>query len=253
MAEAAALYSARVMHRRVKPAYRFVYRVFYLLLDIDRVDEGLSPLRLLSHNRFNWFSFHERDFGPGRDRPLRGWLEGLLREHGIELDGGRVRLLCMPRVLGYVFNPISIFYCEHADGGLRAILCQVNNTFGERHYYLLADGGRPMAYEMAHSADKVFHVSPFIGMSARYRFRFTRPCDRLSLVIREARDEHVFLTAALSGQRTRLDDRTLLAHGLGRPLMTLKVIAAIHWQALKIWFRGGRFHRKPPPPQKEVS
>lgn len=253
MAEAAAFYSAQVMHRRTRPAYRFVYRVFYLLLDIDRVDEGLAPLRLLSHNRFNWMSFHERDFGPGEERPLRPWIEALLQRHGIALAGGCVRLLCMPRVLGYVFNPISVFFCEHADGTLRAILCQVNNTFGERHYYLLADGGRSMAYEAAHSAEKVLHVSPFIGMSARYRFRFTRPGERLALVIREARDAQVFLSAALSGRRRPLDDRTLLAHGVGRPLMTLKVIAAIHWQALKIWRRGGRFHRKPPPPRTEVS
>jgi uncharacterized protein len=256
------LYPSRVMHLRQWPVrYRFGYRLFYLLLDIDRLAESALRPRLFSYNRWNLFSFHDRDHGARDGRPLRPWLEELLRTQGIDLDGGRIRLLCLPRVLGYVFNPISIYYCEHRDGTLRAILCEVHNTFGERHCYLLSRNGAAMDYDMPQHKAKLFHVSPLIGMGGEYRFRFQPPAQRFRVQIRllpqmpgqAGLAPRLLLAAALQGERRPLSDGRLLAQFLHMPLMTLKVTAAIHWQALKIWLRGAPFFRKPKPPLQEVS
>lgn len=243
-----------VMHRRLFPVrYRFAYRVFSLLLDLDELPALDRRLRLFSHNRFNLLSFHDRDHGPRRDAPLRPWIETLLREQGIELAGGPVRLLCFPRVLGYVFNPLSLWYCHHADGSLRAVLCEVSNTFGEHHGYLLHEGGAPLADPLRQSRDKRFHVSPFISMEARYSFRISRPGERLAVVIHEHQRGRLMLTASLTGRLAPLTDGRLLAAALRIPLLTLKVMILIHWQALKIWLRGAPFHRKPPPPEQEIT
>jgi uncharacterized protein len=147
---AAALYPSLVMHRRlVAPLYRFVYRVFYIVWDIDRIDEAVSGLRLMSRNRFNVLAIHDRDHGSGAPGGLRSWAETLLQSAGITLDGGRIRLLAFPRLFGFAFNPISMWYCEHRDGTLRAVIAEVRNTFGEKHCYLLASGGEPMPYQRA--------------------------------------------------------------------------------------------------------
>lgn len=251
---AAALYPARVSHRRrVPPYYRFVYRVFYLLLDVDRIAEAARGLRLFSHNRFNLLAFHDTDHGNGERGGLRAWAERVLTEAGIALEGGRIRLLCLPRVLGFGFNPISLWYCEHRDGSLRAVIAEVRNTFGEKHAYLLASGGAPMPYPLAQDKDKCFHVSPFFDLVGRYRFLLSEPGERLRLVIHESREGQPILDATLAAERRALSDSAVLGQVLRVPLMTLKVVGAIHWQALKIWLRGARFHRKPNPPQAEVT
>lgn len=242
------------MHRRlIAPLYRFVYRVFYLLLDVDRVDEAARPLRLFSHNRFNLLSFHDRDHGGEISGGLRAWAENILRNEGISLDGGRIRLLCMPRLFGYAFNPISLWYCEHADGKLRAVIAEVRNTFGEKHSYVLASGGEPMAYEQAQDKDKCFHVSPFFDLVGRYRFLLSEPGERLHVGIHESREGVPILDATVAAERRNLTDAAILGQVLRMPVMTLKVVAAIHWEALKIWLRGGRFHKKPEPPHLEVT
>jgi uncharacterized protein len=250
--EAGLLYPARVMHRRlVAPLYRFVYRVFYVLVDIDRLDELAEGLRFFSRNRFNLLSLHDRDHGDGRG--LRAWAERILRTGGVELGGGRIRLLCMPRVLGMSFNPISLWYCEHRDGGLRAVIVEVNNTFGEKHSYLLASAGAPLAYSQPYEKDKCFHVSPLFDMVGRYRFTLDEPGERLRVLIHETRLGTPILDAALAGERRMLDDGSIVRQVLALPLQMLKVIAAIHWQALKIWLRGASFHRAPAPPAREVT
>jgi uncharacterized protein len=249
----ACLYSSRVMHRRrVPPLYRFVYRVFYLLLDIDRIDEAAHGLRLFSHNRFNLLAFHDRDHGD-RSGHLRPWAEKVLAGAGIALEGGRIRLLALPRLLGHVFNPISLWYCEHRDGTLRAVIAEVSNTFGEKHCYLLSAGGAAMAYEAPLDKDKCFHVSPFLDLVGRYRFTVGEPGERLRLVIHETREGRPLLDAAVAGERRPLRDGAILKLVALMPLMTLKVVAAIHWEALKLWLRGARFHSKPAPPRAEVS
>jgi DUF1365 family protein len=251
---AASLYVARVAHRRrIAPFYRFVYQLFYLLFDVDRVDETARGLRLFSHNRFNLLALHGRDHGDGSGGSLRTWAEGVLRTRGIELAGGRIRLLCMPRLLGFAFNPISLWYCEHADGSLRAVIAEVRNTFGEKHCYVLASGGAPLTYEEPWDKEKCFHVSPFFDLVGRYRFRMNRPGERLRVVINESREGQPILDATLAGERRDLSDGTILWQVLRMPATTLKVVAAIHWEAVKIWLRGARFHRKPPPPEHGVS
>lgn len=258
--EAAALYPARVMHRRlVAPYYRFVYRVFYLLWDIDRIDEAARPLRWLSRNRFNVLGFRDRDHGfhidpaPGDPNPLRRWAEAALEAAGIDLAGGRIRLLAFPRLFGFAFNPISLWYCEHADGRLRAVIAEVRNTFGETHSYLLASDGAPMPYEQPYEKAKGFHVSPFFDLVGRYRFTLSEPGERLRVAIHETRDGVPILDATLACERRALTDRAILAQVARMPLMTFKVVAGIHWEALKIWLRGGKFHTKPPVPEHDIT
>jgi DUF1365 family protein len=246
------IYFTRVLHRRLVPVdYRFSYRVFSLLLDLD----GLPDLRLrfLSLNRFSLLSFHERDHGPRDGSPLRPWAEDLLRRKGIDIEGGRILLLCFPRVLGYGFNPLSIWYCHHRDGSLRAVIAEVNNTFDEHHFYLLCNGGFPLSWPVTQSVEKVFHVSPLMGMEARYDFRLAEPSDRLSVLIKQFQDGELTLVASQQGDGYALSDKHLLAAFFRVPLMTFKVMAAIHWQALKIWLRGAPFFPKPAPPVEKVT
>lgn len=250
----ACLYTGRVMHRRLRPKrYRFAYRVFSLLLDIDRLDSVASRLRLFSIGRFNLLSFYPRDHGPRDGSSLRTWAESLLAARRIDLAGGRIRLLCFPRVLGYVFNPLSVWYCEHADGQLRAIICEVRNTFGEKHQYVLDNRGHPLDLAQTWEAEKCFHVSPFLPLGLHYQFHFTAPGQRLRLLIDEYAGTQQVLVATLQGRRRPLNDRTLLRESLAVPFLTLKIITLIHWQALKLWLRGFRFHGKPPAPDHEAS
>ena len=256
----AALYLGRVMHlRRFPQRYRFDHRVFSLLLDIDTIAGVAGRLRLLAYRRFNLVSFHPEDHGPRDGSSLRAWAERLLATAGVALDGGRIDLLCFPRVLGFGFNPLAVWYCHHRDGSLRALIYEVRNTFGEKHQYLhAAPGGGALDASVWHRADKRFHVSPFIGMDAEYRFATVAPAARLRLVI----DEHApgpsgaperMLVATLAAERVPLTDGALLRACLAMPLMTLKVVVAIHWHALRLWLRGARFFPKPVPPREELT
>jgi DUF1365 family protein len=241
------------MHERFGPqAYRFVYRSFSLLIDIDRIDATCAGLRWLSHNRFNLLSFHDRDFGPGDGRSLRDWVNGLMREQGIAPEGVAVRLLCYPRVLGYQFNPLSAWFCESADGRLLAVICEVHNTFGERHWYFLPTSGTRDRTVRARAAKRM-HVSPFIDMCADYRFEIRAPGETMRVLIDEYQAGERLLFATLSGRRRTLDNAGLLACFFRVPLLTFKVIAMIHWRALRIWLSGVRVRRKPPPPSQEVT
>lgn len=240
------LYLGEVMHQRLRqPGYRFSYRVFSLYLDLDELSSLPRRLRFFSHNRFNLFSLHDRDHGPRDGSALRPWLERLLAGRGIALDGGSIHLLCFPRVLGYVFNPLCVWYCRHRDGSLRAVVCEVRNTFGGMHHYVLAAGGRPMHWRAEYRARKVFHVSPFIQPQAEYRFRFQEPGERLRVSIDVSAVGGPLLRTSIGGARQPLMDSRLMRMFLRVPFMTFKIIAMIHWQALKIWLRGGRFHRMP--------
>ena len=246
------IFFTRVMHRRLFPVqYRFEYKVFSLLLDLDALQQ--LP-RLISGRRFNLFRFEPKDHGPRDGSPLRPWAGRLLRERGIELDGGRIRLLCFPRVLGYGFNPLSLWYCEHRDGSLRAVIAEVNNTFGEHHIYLMANAGEPLDWPMRGSATKCFHVSPLMDMQGDYHFRLSRPDEHIAVLIRQY-DEHekLKLVATQTGQGEPLTDAALRRAFRQIPLMTLKIMVSIHWQALKIWLSGARYFPKPDPPHQEVT
>lgn len=252
--QSACVYRSRVMHRRlIDTAYRFRYRVFSLLLDIDEIDGAAASTWVFSRNRFNLLSFYDRDHLPPDASDLRGWAEGVLHGGGIDGSRLRIRLLCFPRVLGLVFNPLSLWYCETPEGRPVAVIAEVRNTFGERHCYLLTPRAGETEWPLRAGHDKDFHVSPFIDMQARYDFRLARPQQQLRVLIREFAGDRLLLVATQNGERRPFRSTVLLGELLRVPLQTVKVIAAIHWQALKIWLAGVRFHRKPEPPCNEVS
>ncbi len=252
--EPAVLYSARVMHRRLRPSpYRFVYRVFSLLLDIDRLPQAEALSSIFSVNRFNLLSFYERDHVPVAEMRLREWADQVLKRQGIDAAGVRIKLLCFPRILGFVFNPLSIWYCEDPAGRPRGVICEVRNTFGERHYYVLMPETGKSDWPVRQSHAKDFHVSPFIGMQAIYHFRLSRPAKRFSVLIRELESNRLLLVASQTGEALPFNTRNLILQLLRVPLQTLKVVRAIHWQALKIWLRGTSFHSKPAPPAKDIT
>ncbi len=249
------LYRGKVMHQRMQQvAYRFVYDVFNLYLDIDELPALQQKCRLFSHNHFNLFSLYDRDVGARENTPLRPWLERLLRQRGIELAGGKVFLLCYPRIFGYVFNPLSLWYCHHSDGSLSAIVCEVHNTFGETHHYILAPAhGGVMVWDAEYRTRKAFHVSPFVQPQAEYHFHFSAPGERVRVLINEFTNDTPLLNAGMTGTRLPLNDATLFGLFMRIPFLTLKVIGLIHWQALKIWLRGAPFYKKPARPAEGVT
>jgi uncharacterized protein len=248
-----ALYFGTVVHHRLRPRrHALGYRIFTLLLDLDEIPALSTRLRLFAHNRFNLFSFCDRDHGPRRDGPLRPYVEAQLARAGIALPGGAIRLLCYPRVLGYVFNPLSIYFCHHRDGSLRAIIYEVSNTFGEQHSYLIPVSATPGDI-VRQACAKEFYVSPFIAVAGSYAFRLTAPAERLAVHIRHADREGPILDASLEGKRAELSDAALAGAFLRYPLMTLKVIAGIHWEALLLWRKGLQPLPHPPPPADGVT
>jgi DUF1365 family protein len=247
------LYFGTVVHQRLRPVrHELSYRVFSLLLDLDEIPALARRLRLFSHNRFNLLSFHDRDHGGRRAEPIRPHVEAQLARAGIALEGGPIRLLCFPRVLGYVFNPLSIYFCHHRGGALRAVLYEVSNTFGEQHGYLI-----PVDQEQGEivrqSCAKEFYVSPFMAMECRYEFRLTPPAERLAVFIRQSDRDGPLLHASLEGSRAPISDATLFGALLRYPLMTVKVIAGIHWEALRLWRKGLRIVPRPAPPREAVT
>lgn len=249
----------QVRHSRLRPAKNaFSYRVFTLMLPLRTLGDAPLGSRLCSRNRFNLLSFHDSDHGDG-STPLLDWIDRLLRSEGIADADGEIWLQSFPRVLGYVFNPVSFWFCHRRDGALRAIVCEVNNTFGERHCYLL-DGGGTMHWGQDLSATKIFHVSPFCAVEGSYRFRFMRaaPQDGGTAERVVARiDYHdangPLLLTSVSGTLQPLDDASAARAFLRHPLMTLGVIFRIHWQALKLFAKRVPFFSKPQPPAKVLS
>jgi DUF1365 family protein len=247
-----ALYVGAVAHRRLRPArHRLAYRIFALLLDIDEAPRLARRLRFFSLGGFNLFGFRPGDhlFEGGKD--LRGEVEGILRDAGMSPDGGAIRLLTMPRILGYGFNPLSIFFCHRADGELHAILYEVNNTFGERHCYLFPVDGKRRPF--AHDCAKGFYVSPFLPMDLAYAFRIEPPEASYAISICVSDAVGLVLTATQTMRRRPLDDRELLRVFFTHPLLTLKVIVGIHFEALRIWLKGVGLHVRPPPPDRSVT
>ncbi len=264
--DAVRLYDGDVTHARLEPfRHQFRYRVFSLLLDIDRIGEAARASWLFAHNRFGLVSFRDEDHGPRDGSPLRPWVEQQLASIGVTLDDGPVQLLCFPRILGYVFNPISVYYCHGPDGTLRAVIYEVANTFGDTHAYVLPAQAGPDGL-VRQATDKVFYVSPFMAMDGHYAFAVRVPGERLRLAIRYARDRHtpnntesrpeakpenrpepVKLMAILVGVRRAFTDTALAGLLLRQPFMTLKVTAGIHWEAVKLWFKGATYQPDYPP------
>ena len=259
------------MHRRLAPRHhRFKYRVFSMLLDIDELGCLNRRLRLFAWNRWGLFSFHDKDHGPknraaGAD--LNAWLDGLLAEAGLDGSGARY-VLCYPRILGYVFNPLSAWFCHDQADRLTAIVYEVHNTHDERHAYVLPVGdgmqehrpgkvGRAEGEErfsvrpcdpqiVRHSCAKDFYVSPFLSPDCRYQFRIRPPAEDVALAINEKEAGEPILSASFAGERVALTDRSLLAMLLRYPLMTVKVVGAIHLEAVCLMIKGIRRHPHSP-------
>ena len=247
------LFFGRVMHARLRPARNvFSYRVFFVRLPLSRFAGLARPL--LSLDRFNLFSIHTRDHGPRDGSPLEPWIRQLLAREGIRSADGEIWLQCFPRVLGYVFNPVSFWLCLDRAGRLRAVLCAVSNTFGENHNYLLAHADeRPIEPGDTLAARKVFHVSPFCAVEGGYRFQFAP--DPEATLIRIDHDDPAgkLLLTSISGRGEELNSRSLARAFLAYPAMTFMVIARIHWQALRLWMKGVPFFSKPVPPTSETT
>lgn len=243
-----ALYFGHVMHCRLRPfRHRFVYRVFSLFADIDSLDLLSASSRLFSHNRFNLFSVMDRDHGAADGSPIRPWIEAQLAKAGLSLPHCRIYILCFPRMFGYVFNPLTVFFCYDADAELRALIYEVRNTFGEKHPYVVTLGGRHSPDTLiTHQRNKEFYVSPFIEMNMRYTFRLRLPGKKLSLMIREHAPEGEVLIATLTGGQQPFNDRMLLKALFLYPFMSLKVIAAIHFEAWRLWRKGAKLAGRRP-------
>jgi len=250
---ASAIYVGSIAHARLRPErHGLRYRALYLLLDLDELPALARRLRLFSLDRFNIFSFRNRDHLAGSDVPLREQIEQHLRAADLEVQGGRIALLCMPSVLGSVFNPLSIYFCHRRDGLLQALLYEVNNTFGERHSYLIPVRDVDVL-AIRQTCAKEFYVSPFMEMALTYHFRVTPPAERLSVQVSAHDGEGPVLAASLMAERVPLTDGQLLRAFLRHPLLALQVLAGIHWEALKLWRKGISLKPRPAPPAHAVS
>ena len=249
---AALIGTGQVRHARLRPTRnRFAYPTYFLMLPMRSL--RAAPAAALARNRFGLISFFDRDHGDGRADSL-DWLDELLAGEGIADANGEVWLHCYPRVLGFTFKPVSFWYCHRADDSLAAIVVEVNNTFGERHCYLLA--GAALVFGRELRAAKVFHVSPFCDVAGSYRFRFMRTDGAHPRTL--ARIDHhdtqgLLIETSVAGRLQPLTAASVRAAFFGMPLMTLGVIARIHWQALKLWCKRVPFVRKPEPPSSFIT
>ena len=245
-----AIYEGDVHHARLKPKrHRLHYRVFSLLLDLDELPALNS--RIFGYNRPRLFSFWDKDHGDGRTGTLRAWVERQLHDAGYPEAAAAIRVLCYPRILGYVFNPLTQYYCHDAGGALRVILHEVCNTYGERLTYIIPVSGEPG--HVRQTCPKLHFVSPFVPMDCTYRFDILPPTDRVRVAIAESDPEGLLLTASFAGQRREFTGRALLRLFFRYPLMTLKVTAGIHWEALKLLAKGLNLHPHPQVRENQAS
>ncbi|MBW6467748.1 MAG: DUF1365 domain-containing protein [Anaerosomatales bacterium] len=248
------LYVGTVAHERKVPRVnRFRYGVYFVYADLDELDALDASLRLFSVDRPNLFSLRLKDHGPRDGSPWRPWIDATLARAGIDLEGGPVRLLTFPRVLGFKFYPVSFWYCFHADGTPIAVLAEVQNTFGDHHNYLLHNGGAPYDWRSSPEKVKVFHVSPFIEMDARYRFHVSEPAERLSVSIFDYVKGPLLLVAAVSLGARPLTDGQIVRTFLRFGPMSARAWLLIHFQALRIVAKRIKYVPRTEPPAEETT
>jgi len=237
------IYTGTVIHKRFKPKiHTFNYKVFSLLIDLSEIDLLHKTLRLFSYNKFNIISFFNKDHGPRDGSSLKNWVLDNLKKNDIESDDVKIKLLCYPRIFGYVFNPLSVFYVYDKNSVLIAILYEVKNTFGEQHSYIFKTKKEQNLIQ--HVCKKKFHVSPFIEMNCIYFFRLLKPGNKISVIIDVQDSEGKILYASQDGVKSELNNNNLFKSYLKHPLMTFKIIIAIHFEAFKLWTKGIKFIKK---------
>lgn len=248
------LYTGMVSHQRHVPKRNgFRYGIYYLFVDLDELDELDAGLRLFGHNRGGLFQLRDAEHGPRDGSPLRPWIDRVLSEAGIDLAGGRVCLLTFPRVLGAKFYPVSFWYCYNASGAPVAVLAEVQNTFHQHHNYLLHNSGAPFDFGHKTQKTKVFHVSPFIEMDARYEFRLSEPGEKLSIGLYDYVKGPLLLVASVALESRELTDGAILRTFFRYGPMSLRAWVLIHFQALRIVAKGIQYIPKPPPPDRETT
>lgn len=248
--KAAILYPGKVMHARLKPfGHRFNYRVFNCLFDLDKLGSISKTAGLFSVGRFNLVSFYERDHLPEEQKgSLRDYASGLAEKAGLQRPH-RILLLAYPRILGFVFNPISVYFCYDKNNHLTGVIYEVRNTFGERHSYVCkVESGQLTKAGLRQERTKIFYVSPFIDMGLRYHFRITPPGEQVKIRIFETDGADPFLSATFIGDAKPFTSAALAGQVARLPFMTLKVVAGIHWEALKLWLKGAKYRPRGNPP-----
>ena len=253
-----ALYIGHVSHRRLHPKrHALRHRVYWLLADLSELSDLDAKLRFFSHNRTNLVSLLDRDHGDGSGAPLYDQAMAHLRSAGIDENDISIQLLCMPRVFGYDFNPLSVYFCKNRDGRLLATIYEVSNTFGGRHSYVIAADAAP-GKVVRQACAKTFYVSPFMDLDLTYRFRTRAPVsegigDRVSVVVQALKENKPVINTCLIGERRELSDRSLLRLMATHPALPHKVTGAIYWHALKMWWRGFTINPAAPSRVKTVS
>jgi len=236
------IYNGTVIHKRFKPKLHFFkYRVFSLLIDLSDLNNLGKDITFFSYNRFNLISFFDKDHGKRDGSSLIEWVKKNLDENDINSKDIRIKLLCYPRILGYVFNPLSVFFVYDNNKNLISILYEVKNTFGEQHTYIFKVENDHL---LQHNCSKKFHVSPFIEMNCNYFFRILKPSEKISVVIDQYQLDEKILFASQDGKRVDFNSKELLKSYVKHPLMTFKIILAIHFEAFKLWLKGIKFIKK---------
>ena len=236
------IYNGKVIHRRFKPKeHYFKYNVFSLLIDLDELEIIQNKIKIFSYNKFNIISFYDTDHGPRDGTSLKKWIIKNLKDIGINNENIQIKLLCYPRIFGYAFNPLSVFFIYDQNSRLISILYEVKNTFGEQHTYIFkTDDDKTII----NNCSKKFHVSPFIEMECHYYFRVLKPSDKISVIIDQNDKDGKLLYASQDGNARELNEKNLIISYISHPLMTFKIIVAIHYEALKLWLKGIKFVKK---------
>ena len=236
------IYNGKVIHRRFKPKeHYFKYNVFSLLIDLDELEIIQNKIKIFSYNKFNIISFYETDHGPRDGTSLKKWIIKNLKDIGINNENIQIKLLCYPRIFGYAFNPLSVFFIYNKNSRLISILYEVKNTFGEQHTYIFKTDDDKI---IINNCSKKFHVSPFIEMECHYNFKVLKPSGKISVIIDQSDKDGKLLYASQDGDARELNEKNLLISFISHPLMTFKIIVAIHYEALKLWLKGIKFVKK---------
>ena len=237
------IYNGTVIHKRFKPKiHYFKYKVFSLLIDLSELKDLSKKIKFFSYNKFNLVSFYEKDHGNRDGSSLVSWVKKNLEDNNINSENVKIKLLCYPRIFGYVFNPLSVFYIYDESEKLACILYEVKNTFGEQHTYIFKVDNDQKLYQ--HNCSKKFHVSPFIEMNCKYFFRLLKPGEKISVIIDQYQTDEKILYASQDGQRVDFNTKELIKSYFKHPLMTFKIISAIHFEAFKLWVKGIKFVKK---------